>query len=192
MSNIILASSSPARAALLKRIGLTFTIAPPHIDETPYPNENPYEMALRLAPAKAQAVASQHPDSLIIGSDLVAVFNGQITSKPETKEQARQQLQHGSGQSAVFYTAVTLLNSATNHCQTAVEKTTVYFRNLSDNMIENYIEKDSPIGCGGSFRVESLGITLFDRIESNDPTALIGLPLMTLTKMLEKEGFHVI
>ena len=190
MPQLILASTSPYRRELLKKLQLPFECAAPAVDELPLPSEPPRQLVLRLAQAKAKALAERYPNHLIIGSDQVCVLDGKITGKPHTEENARQQLRKASGHVVTFYTGLALYNSANGHLQTECEPFDVHFRQLSDAEIANYIKKEQPLNCAGSFKSEGLGITLFDRLEGRDPNTLIGLPLIALTKMLRHEGMN--
>lgn len=192
MRNIILASSSPFRRELLSRLGLTFDSVSPGIDETPFPGETPEQLARRLAQAKARSVAAGYPDALIIGSDQVAVIGDRMIGKPGTHEKAVDQLMRASGQTMKFYTAVCLLNSATGHMQLEVIPFSVRFRRLDKKTIVNYLSREKPYDCAGSFKSEGLGIALFESMSGDDPTALIGLPLIRLTHMLEQEGVTIL
>lgn len=185
---IILASTSSYRSELLRRLQLPFSTASPDVDETPLPNEHAQATSLRLAQSKAQAMAHKHPDALIIGSDQVALLEGQQLGKPQTHENAVRQLQSLSGKSAIFYTAIALLNAHSGHMQTAVAENRVHFRQLSDAEIDAYLRKEQPYNCAGSAKSEGLGIVLIERMEGDDPNALVGLPLILLVGMLRKEG----
>jgi len=188
MSDLILASTSPWRKMLLEKLGLPFECAAPEVDERPLPSETARQLVLRLAQAKAQALASRYPNHLIIGSDQVCVLNGQITGKPHTEENARLQLKKASGNIVTFYTGLALYNSVNGQLQTECEPFDVHFRHLSEQEINSYVQKESPLNCAGSFKSEGLGITLFERLEGRDPNTLIGLPLIALCKMLRHEG----
>ncbi|MGY6030013.1 Maf family protein [Phytobacter sp. AG2a] len=187
MSDIILASTSPWRRALLEKLGMRFECAAPITDETPLAGESPRHLVLRLAQNKAQSLAHLYPQHLIIGSDQVCVLEGEITGKPHTEENARAQLRKASGNIVTFYTGLALFNSATGHLQTECEPFDVHFRHLSDQEIDDYIRKEHPLQCAGSFKSEGLGITLFDRLEGRDPNTLVGLPLIALCQMLRRE-----
>ncbi|MGK9171670.1 Maf-like protein [Yokenella regensburgei] len=187
MSDIILASTSPWRRALLEKLGMPFECAAPDTDETPLPGESPRHLVLRLAQNKAQSLTHFYPHHLIIGSDQVCVLEGEITGKPHTEENARAQLRKASGNIVTFYTGLALFNSATGHLQTECEPFDVHFRHLSDKEIDDYIRKERPLQCAGSFKSEGLGITLFDRLEGRDPNTLVGLPLIALCQMLRRE-----
>jgi MAF protein len=189
---LVLASTSPYRKALLERLKLDFVCAQPDTDETPRENETVAQMVVRLAEAKARAVADDFPDALIIGSDQSAVLNGQILTKPGNYEKASQQLQRASGQSIIFQTGLCLLNTRSGSVQTACVPFTVVFRELSARMIEQYLKKEEPYNCVGSFRSEGLGIALFERFAGDDPNALIGLPLIKLIQFLSNEGQEIL
>lgn len=189
---LILASSSPYRKELLHRLGLPFNAIPPQADETPLPGESPESLVARLAGAKAHAIALQHTDALIIGSDQVAVLDGETLGKPGNHDNAVKQLANASGKRVEFLTGLCLLNSATRRMQVDVIPFAVVFRVLSAAQIENYLRHEQPYNCAGSFKSEGLGIALFDKLEGEDPTALIGLPLISLVRMLEHEGVRVI
>jgi 7-methyl-GTP pyrophosphatase len=185
---LVLASTSPFRRALLDRLGLPFIIAAPEVDETRRPDEPPQVLVLRLAESKARAVAPGHPGALIIGSDQVACIDGQVLGKPGGRDSAIAQLQRVSGKSVVFHTGLCLLNSATGRTQTLVEPFQVHFRLLTLERINGYLDREQPYNCAGSFKSEGLGIALFERLEGDDPSALIGLPLIRLVTLLESEG----
>jgi septum formation protein len=189
---LILASTSVYRRDLLQRLRLPFEIVASGVDETPLPGEAPGLTALRLAELKARAAARLHPDALIIGSDQVAVMNEQTLGKPGNHATAVRQLQAVRGRNVIFHTAVCLLNSATGSMQVENVPTTVFFRDFTDAQIEHYLHVEQPYDCAGSARIEGLGIALVRRIASDDPSALIGLPLMKLTEMLRNEGIDVI
>lgn len=188
---LVLASSSPFRRQLLQRLGLPFIVQTPAIDEQPKPNEPAPELVLRLASEKAQAVANDHAQSLIIGSDQVAVLDEQILGKPGTHDKAMVQLQAASGNEVRFYTALVLLNSQTGRLQSAVCQNSAYFRDLNAASIERYLNHEQPYQCAGSFKAEGLGISLFTKLTGDDPNALIGLPLIKLVEMLAHEGIAV-
>jgi septum formation protein len=192
MSRLILASSSPWRRELLARLQLPFISISPEIDETPLPGEQPEALAVRLSRSKADAVAAVHPDALVIGSDQVAVLDGQLLGKPGSYQRALAQLQASSGRTVTFLTALTLTRQATATARTELVSSRVVFRNLTVAQIERYLRKEPSLDTAGSFKAEGLGISLFERIESHDPTALIGLPLIRLVAMLEGEGVAVL
>lgn len=185
---LILASTSPYRQAVLKKLPLTFQTDTPDIDESPQPNEIPEELVKRLAKAKAQAVAPRHPHSLIIGSDQVAVLNGEILGKPGNHDNAVIQLRKASGQQVIFQTGLCLFNSDTGKAQVSCVPFMVQFRPLSDEQIERYLQYEKPYNSAGSFKSEGMGITLFEKLQGDDPNTLIGLPLIELVRMLEQEG----
>lgn len=192
MQNLVLASTSVFRKSLLERLQIPFECVAPNVDETPLENETPAELVRRLSELKARAVTAQFPNSLIIGSDQVSVVDNKIVGKPHTHEKAVQQLTAASGKTIDFLTGLALFNTATQTCQVDLVKFSVQFRQLTPEQIERYLRKEQPYQCAGSFRSESLGIALFEKMIGDDPTALIGLPLIRLTQMLESEGFLVI
>ena len=185
---LVLASSSRHRRALLERLGLPFTVVAPEIDETALPGERPAETAVRLAEAKARAVAPKHPDALIIGSDQVAEFRGDPVGKPRDSAHALELLRAMRGHTVVFHTAVALLNARTGECRNALVDVVSSFRHLDDAALEAYLDREQPFDCAGAVKSEGLGIALFTRIASDDPTALIGLPLIRLIDLLAAEG----
>lgn len=189
---IILASSSPFRKALLQRLQLNFDTLSPEVDETAISGESPEALVARLALLKASEVAKDHPNALIIGSDQVAIIDGQILGKPGDHARATAQLQAASGKRVSFLTSLCLLDSRDGQHQVEVVPYGVVFRSLNDTMIEAYLQREQPYQCAGSFKSEGLGITLFEKLEGEDPTALIGLPLIRLTRMLEKAGVSVL
>lgn len=188
---LVLASTSKYRRALLERLGLPFAVNGPMIDESPLPNEEPVELVHRLARAKAQAVAERFPQGVIIGSDQVAVRGRVVLGKPLTAERCFEQLKDASGQRVIFHTGVHVIDARNRRHEAHVDTTTVIFRTLSDAEIRSYIQKDNPLDCAGGFKAESLGISLFDRIDSQDPTALTGLPLIWLCGALRRAGFDL-
>lgn len=189
---LILGSTSPARKELLARLRIPFDIVAPNIEEIRLKGELPYDMALRLAIAKAQAVGKDIATSLIIGCDQVLYMGDEIFGKPGNHQQAVNQLTKMGGQKVISLTGLCLLNTATQQMQTTVERYEVYFRQLSAEMIENYLRLDQPYHCAGSIRAEGLGIVLFERLAGDDLTALIGLPLIKLIKFLENDNFSII
>lgn len=189
---LVLASTSRYRQMLLERLSLDFEVAAPHADETPRAGETPAATAFRLAAAKAQSVAATYSDALIIGSDQVADCQGRPVGKPGTHENAVAQLHALSGQTVVFHTGLALLDAASGACQTALVDVRSTFRHLTSEEIDAYLRRERPYDCAGSVRSESLGIALFERIESDDPTALIGLPLIQLARMLQTAGVAVL
>ena len=189
--SIILASSSPFRKQLLAKLGLEFSVQVPDIDESPQAGETAEQLVWRLAQQKAQKVAKTH-QGLIIACDQVAVLDGEILSKPHTHKNAIKQLRQSSGNSLTFLSSLTLLNTNTDNIQTIVEPFKVVFKTLSLEQIDGYLQKEKPYNCAGSFKSEGLGIGLFERLEGDDPNALIGLPLIQLIKMLKYEGIDVL
>lgn len=192
MTQLVLASTSPYRRELLDRLGISFETASPNVDETVLTGETPEKLVKRLAESKARAVAETYPEALIIGSDQVAVLDNQILGKPGKHENAVQQLSKTSGRKVTFLTGLCLLNSKTNNCQVIAEKFSVVFRKLTADQIENYLQREQPYDCAGSFKSEGLGISLFEKMIGDDPNTLIGLPLITLRKMLSVEGVDVL
>lgn len=187
----MLASASPYRRQLLERLQIPFQSQAPSIDESAGKNEPPVSLVQRLALEKAQAVAGDHTDALIIGSDQVAVLGEKILGKPGTHEGAIEQLQRCQGQAVTFYTGLCLLDSANGDYQIDCVPFTVHFKTLSRRQIERYVEQEKPYDAAGSFKSEALGITLFERMQGEDPTALVGLPLIRLTSMLNAAGIEV-
>lgn len=185
---LVLGSTSRYRRELLQRLGLPFTVAAPDVDEAPLPGETPRALALRLALAKAHAVAAQHPDAAVIGSDQVADLHGQPLGKPGTHERASAQLQRMSGETVVFQTAVAVVCAATGFEQVDLAPVEVRFRTLTGDEIERYLRIEQPYDCAGSAKSEGLGISLLDAILSDDPTALVGLPLIRTCRMLRAAG----
>ncbi|MFN9490092.1 MAG: Maf family nucleotide pyrophosphatase [Betaproteobacteria bacterium] len=188
---LILASSSPYRRQLLDRLAVTYVCISPDIDESPLPGEAPESTALRLAQAKAEKIAADCSDALIIGSDQVAVLDGKPISKPGDHAGATAQLRAMSGRITVFHTAICLLDAGTGRSQTRVVPTRVRLRSLDDAEIERYLRRDRPYDCAGSAKIEALGIALVETVESEDPTALIGLPLIALCDMLRRAGLQL-
>jgi MAF protein len=184
---LILASTSPFRRELLQRLGIDFSTAAPDIDESAHPGEKPSELVRRLSEAKARAIGASR-QGLIIGSDQVATTGDDILGKPGSHEKAVEQLQYLSGKSVCFYTGLCLLNTETDTARVEVVPYTVHFRRLDDSQVENYLRADEPYNCAGSFKSEGLGITLFERMQGDDPSALIGLPLIQLTTLLREAG----
>jgi MAF protein len=184
---LVLASTSPFRRQLLERLGVEFTTVAPDVDETPHPGETPRELVIRLAEAKARAVGTTCT-GLVIGSDQVATTGDDILGKPGDHAQAAAQLAYLSGRRVTFHTGLCLLNSVSGEMQLDEVASHVVFRTLAAEQIERYLRADQPYNCAGSFRSEGLGITLFAHMEMDDPTALIGLPLIRLTDMLAAAG----
>jgi septum formation protein len=189
---LILASSSPFRRELLTRLMIPFEVVVPDVDETPHQGESPQELVERLAILKAQTVASKHTDALVIGSDQVALHNGEIVGKPLTHERAVDQLKSASGKTVMLYTGLALVNSRSGRVQSEVVPYGVMFRTLTEMQIENYLRKEQPYHCAGSVKSEGLGVALLERFDGEDPATLIGLPLIRLIRMLENEGVAVI
>jgi septum formation protein len=189
---LVLASTSRYRAALLDRHGIPYVAVAPGVDETARPGENAPDACVRLAEAKARAVAPRHRDALIIGSDQLADCDGLHVGKPGTLEGAREQLAMLSGRTVVFHTGVAVLDAASGRC--AVERVDVRstFRHLSTREIDDYLAREATLDCAGSVRSERLGIALFDAIASDDPTALEGLPLIATCRLLREAGFDVL
>ncbi|HEY1900061.1 MAG TPA: Maf family nucleotide pyrophosphatase [Steroidobacteraceae bacterium] len=188
---LILASTSPYRRELLERLELPFTVEAPAVDEAHLPGEPPTERALRLAAAKAEEVALRHPGAVVIGSDQVAAAGGVILDKPGTVERACQQLKHLGGSQARFHTACALRWHNTGFSVNHLETTTVTVRDLTRAEIEAYVSREQPLNCAGSFKSEGLGIALFSRIDSQDPTGLVGLPLIWLAGALRQAGYSL-
>jgi len=189
MPTLILASTSPYRRGLLERFGLSFGTARPDVDETAQPGEDPADLACRLARAKAGDVARQHPGVWVIGSDQVAEVDDKALGKSGSRPGAVAQLQAMSGREVRFHTALCLQRDAITH--QAADVTLVRFRTLAPAEIERYVDAERPFDCAGSFKIEGLGITLFDAVHSDDPTALIGLPLIATARLLRLAGFAV-
>lgn len=189
---LVLASTSPYRQALLSKLEIPFVTANPLTDETPLAGEHPQTLALRLAEAKARAVAPNFPNALIIGSDQVAVLGKQIFGKPGTHENAIKQLQALRGNTVNFYTALCLLNTHDDTVQITGVPTLVSFRDLSDAEIENYVRREQPYNCAGAAKSEGLGISLLTAMTGDDPNALVGLPLIALCTMLKNAGVQVL
>ena len=185
---LILGSTSRYRRELLERLRLPFTVESPGVDETPLAGERPAAMALRLALAKAHAVARLHPHAVVIGSDQVADLDGAAIGKPGSHERAFEQLRSMSGRSVVFQTAVAVVCAASGFADSALAPVRVRFRTLSDAQIERYLRLEQPYDCAGSAKSEALGIALLESIESDDPTALIGLPLIRTCALLRAAG----
>lgn len=190
---IVLASTSPYRAQLLQRILPGFLVEAPDVDESALPGESPDALARRLAESKALAVAKRHRSALVIGSDQVAAVDGQVLGKPHQPARARGQLEACSGRAVEFHTGLCLVDTRVPGAmiRTEVDLTRVHFRALSGDEIARYVERDEPLDCAGSFRVERLGVALFERIDGSDPTALIGLPLIRVCRMLRAAGVPV-
>ncbi|MCQ8105173.1 Maf family nucleotide pyrophosphatase [Methylomonas sp. SURF-2] len=191
MQNLVLASSSKYRGQILEKLQLTFHCCGSDVDETPFPGEAPADLALRLATAKAQAVAKTYPQHLIIGSDQVADCDGGILGKPGNRERALRQLQLQAGKETTFYTGLCLLDSNTGNLKTDLDICRVHFRDLGDEQLKRYLDREQPYQCAGSFKSEGYGIVLFDKIAGEDPNALVGLPLIKLIGLLHQFGVHI-
>jgi len=189
---LVLGSSSPYRRELLARLGLPFEVHSPDVDEAPQAHERPARLAERLALSKATAVVQNlqglHQDPIVIGSDQVADLNGQCLGKPGNHERAVEQLRAMSGQTVLFHTAVTVSRPSTGHIGTHLSTVKVVFRTLDESTIETYLRREQPYDCAGSSKVEGLGIALLSSVQSDDPTSLIGLPLIALTQLLREAG----
>lgn len=191
MRKLVLASTSSYRRELLERLRLPFDIVAPQTDETELPGESSIELVLRLAEAKARAVADAHPNAVIIGSDQVAACEGRILGKPGNHANAVEQLSFLSGKEVVFQTGLCVLDTVTDDAQIELAPYTVHFRTLDEATIERYLKREPAYNCAGSFKSEGYGIVLCQRWEGEDPSALIGLPLMRLTSMLSQVGFVI-
>jgi len=191
---IVLASTSRYRRELLSRLTGNFLCRPPRTDETPLPREQPAALAARLAEAKARAVAADCAGAVVIGSDQVAEVDGIILGKPHTAANARAQLAACSAREVVFHTGICVLDTRTGQPRpyTALDRTCARFRQLEADTIARYVAREQPLDCAGSFKCEGLGIALFERIETGDPTALIGLPLIALSRLLREAGIEPI
>jgi len=188
----VLGSTSPYRRTLLERLRIPFSVAAPGVDETPQTGESPKNLALRLALAKAQAVAALHPQAVVIGSDQVADLAGQTLGKPGDHDKAVQQLRQMRGQTVIFHTALAVVCQATGFEQVDLAEVRVVFRDLSDEDIEAYLRAETPYDCAGSAKSEGLGIALLESIDSDDPTALIGLPLIRTARLLRLAGVKLL
>jgi len=190
MKPLILASTSRYRRALLERFGLPFSVQAPETDETPLTGETPLALVERLAIAKARAVAAQHDNAVIIGSDQVAVHGSEIAGKPGNRENALAQLQAASGTAVSLMTGVAVIDATTGSLQSTVVTYKVWLRQLSHAEIEHYLDREKPWDCAGSVKLEGLGIALLERLEGSDPTAIIGLPLIETARMLREAGIN--
>ncbi len=188
---LVLASTSPYRKQLLNKLALPFITLSPQCDETPLEHETPIALVERLAKGKAESCPTDKP-SLVIGSDQVCVIDGKTIGKPLNKQNAIKQLSAQSGKSIQFYTGLALHNTETGETDIKVDTFSVHFRLLSQQQIERYVDKEQPYYCAGSFKSEGLGITLFEKLEGKDPNTLVGLPLIDLVDMLEKQGMQVL
>ncbi|WP_422087824.1 Maf family nucleotide pyrophosphatase [Variovorax sp.] len=189
---VILASTSRYRRELLTRLRLPFDVQSPEVDETPLPGETPHALAVRLALEKADAVAARFPEAVVIGSDQVADLGGEALGKPGDHERATAQLRRMRGQTLIFQTAVAVVCNATGFVQRDIAPVRVVFRDLSDAAIEQYLLAEQPYDCAGSAKSEGLGIALLDAIDSDDPTALVGLPLIRTCRMLRAAGVELL
>ena len=189
---LILGSTSPYRRELMQRLRLPFEVVSPHVDETPLPSESPPDLACRLALAKAQAVAVLHPRAVVIGSDQVADLDGEPLGKPGTHARAAEQLKRMRGKTVVFHTAVAVVCLETGFSQLDLAAVKVRLRPLSDEEIEAYLFAETPYDCAGSAKSEGLGIALLESIDSDDPTALVGLPLIRTCRMIRAAGVKVL
>jgi len=189
--DIVLASTSPARQQQMQQLGIDFLIAAPNIDETPLDHENAHDLVKRLALAKAYKVSRKYPDALIIAGDQVGVNQGKILGKPLTETNAIEQLQAASGKTLRFHSGLSLLNARSNKAETVVVTTDVTFRKLDLTEIIAYVKRAQPLNCAGSFNIDGLGITLFTRVDSEDPSALLGLPLIALTSLLKQQNISL-
>jgi septum formation protein len=189
---LILGSTSRYRRELLQRLNIPFEVAAPEVDETPWPGELPAALAQRLALAKARAVAAKFPQAVVIGSDQVADLQGLALGKPGTHERAVQQLRQMSGKTVIFQTALAVVCEASGFMQQDLAAVRVVFRHLSDAEIETYLRIEQPYDCAGSAKSEGLGIALLERIDNDDPTALIGLPLIRTTRMIRAAGIPLL
>jgi septum formation protein len=189
---LVLGSTSRYRRELLARLGVPFEVAAPAVDETPQPGELPLALATRLALAKAQAVAALWPHAVVIGSDQVADLHGEPLGKPGTHARATEQLRRMRGQVVIFHTALAVVCVKTGFVQQDVAQVKVLFRDLTDDEIENYLQAEQPYDCAGSAKSEGLGIALLERIDNDDPTALIGLPLIRTARMIRAAGIKIL
>jgi len=189
---LILGSTSAYRRELLERLRIPFTVESPHVDETPLPGEAPAALAVRLALAKARAVAERFPDSVVIGSDQVADLDGCPLGKPGNHTRAVEQLQRMRGKTVIFQTAVAVVCAQSGFAQESLAPVKVKFRDLTDAEIEAYLLAEKPYDCAGSAKSEGLGIALLDSIENDDPTALVGLPLIRTSRMLREAGIALL
>lgn len=192
MKTLVLGSTSPFRKNILEKLNLPFECAKPDIDETAFSNETPQALVERLAIEKAKAVTNEFPNALIIGSDQVALCDGEILGKPHNFDNGVKQLTKFSNKSVVFYTGLCVYDSENNTAKSIVEPFTVHFKELTHQEIENYLKAEQPYNCAGSFKSEGLGICLFKKLEGDDPNTLIGLPLIRLVALLKQHGLNVL
>ncbi len=191
-SELILASGSPYRQELMKRLAIGFRAVSADVDERPEPGEVATDLAVRLAGAKARAISTRFPDAIVIGSDQVAAVGDRMVGKPGSRGAAKQQLELASGQDMNFYTAVCVVQSGQGKCLEYLDTTRVVFRQLDQRLISNYLDKEQALDCAGSFKSEGLGISLVSRIDTQDPTALIGLPMIWLSNALQSLGVNIL
>lgn len=192
MKTLVLGSTSPFRKSILEKLNLPFECAKPNVDETPLKNETPQALVERLAIEKAKAVANEFPNALIIGSDQVAVCDGEILGKPHTFDNGVKQLTKFSNKAVTFYTGLCVFDSASNTIKSLVEPFIVHFNELSPSDITSYLKAEQPYNCAGSFKSEGLGICLFKKLEGDDPNTLIGLPLIKLVALLKQHGLDTL
>jgi len=192
MQQLILGSSSPFRAEILAKLGIDFITASPEIDESPIENERAEQLVQRLSESKARKIAERYPDALIIGSDQVALLEGEILGKPRQHNNAVKQLTAASGKTLRFLTGLALFNSKTGQMQSLVEPFDVSFKSLNSSQIEFYLQQEQPYQCAGSFKSEGFGISLFSKLSGDDPNSLIGLPLIRLIDLLSNEGIDIL
>lgn len=192
MKKLVLGSTSPFRKEILAKLNIPFVCAKPNIDESAFDNESPVALVERLAIEKAKAVASEFPDALIIGSDQVAMCDGEILGKPHNFENAVKQLEKFSNKTVVFYTGLCVYDSGLDYTTALIEPFLVHFNQLSLSDIENYLHAEQPYNCAGSFKSEGLGICLFKKLEGDDPNTLIGLPLIKLVELLKQHDVNVL
>lgn len=190
--HIVLASGSVYRKMLLEKILPNFESVSPDVDESPLPQESSRELSMRLAKTKAQALAASHPESLIIGSDQVAMLDNQQLHKPGTHQRCIEQLMAASGRCVDFFTSVCVYDAHTGALHRDLDHTQVFFKPLTPAQVERYVEREQPFDCAGGFKSEGLGIALFERIQGDDPNALIGLPLILLARLLENAGVQIL
>nr|VFK39251.1 MAG: MAF protein [Candidatus Kentron sp. TC]VFK52128.1 MAG: MAF protein [Candidatus Kentron sp. TC]VFK55040.1 MAG: MAF protein [Candidatus Kentron sp. TC] len=189
---VILASTSVYRRNLLSRLNIPFETESPTTDERPLPEESPEQLVHRLSAAKAQSIQSDYSNALIIGSDQVAVLDGDILGKPGSQAANIRQLSRAAGRRVTFLTGLCLLNTRTFRSETDIVPFSVVFRRLTPEQIENYVHRERPFDCAGGFKSERLGVALFERMEGEDPTALVGLPLIRLVTMLQRQGVDIL
>lgn len=191
-TTIVLGSTSPFRKAILDKLNISFQTDKPEVDETPLENETAIELVERLAVLKAEAVAQRWNDALIIGSDQVALFEGEILGKPHSHENAVKQLTRFSGNKVTFLTGLAVIDTQAGKTQSLVEPFEVHFKQLTESDIESYLHAEKPYNCAGSFKSEALGICLFEKLVGEDPNTLIGLPLIKLVRLLKEFGYDVL